>query len=87
MERTIVVNNEKGIHIRPAGDIAKVSKNFKSAMEIEFNGKRANTKSIMILMSLGVRKGNEIKIIANGEDAEDAITALAALIERGFGEQ
>jgi phosphocarrier protein HPr len=87
MERKIVVTNEKGIHIRPAGDIAKLVKNFKSTVEIEFNGKKANTKSVMILMSLNVKKGNEIKIIANGEDAEEAINALAALIESGFGEQ
>lgn len=86
MEKKVVVKNEKGIHIRPAGDIVKLVKNFKSQVEIEFNGKRANAKSVMILMSLGVKKGNEINIIANGEDAEEAINTLVELVESGFGE-
>lgn len=83
MERKVVVRNEKGIHIRPAGDIVKLVKNFKSQVEIEFNGKKANAKSVMIIVSLGVKQGNEIKLIANGEDAEEAINALAELVLSG----
>ncbi|SHK02431.1 HPr family phosphocarrier protein [Tepidibacter formicigenes] len=86
MEKRVIIKNESGIHARPAGVFVKKASEFKSQVEIEFNGKKVNAKSIMGIMSLGLSKGNEINIIANGEDAQEAVNELAALIESGFGE-
>lgn len=86
MEKTVVINNEKGIHIRPAGEFVKTAGKFKSQVQIDFNGKKVNGKSVMILMSLGLKKGSEITITTSGEDAEEALNALVELVENGFGE-
>ncbi|KOA18105.1 phosphocarrier protein HPr [Clostridium homopropionicum DSM 5847] len=86
MEKTVVIKNEKGIHIRPAGEFVKTASKYKSQVQIDFKGKKVNGKSVMILMSLGLKKGNEITIITNGEDAEEALNALVELVESGFGE-
>lgn len=86
MERKVIISNESGLHARPAGVFVKKASEFKSDVSIEFNGKKINGKSIMGVMSLGLSKGNEITIIANGEDEQDAVNALAGLIEGGFGE-
>ncbi|OPJ56824.1 HPr family phosphocarrier protein [Alkalithermobacter paradoxus] len=86
MERKVMIVNESGLHARPAGMFVKKASEFKSSVEIEFNGKKINAKSIMGVMSLGLSKGSEITIIVNGEDAQNAMNALVELVESGFGE-
>jgi phosphocarrier protein HPr len=86
MERKFILKNEKGIHIRPAGVFVKAAMPFKSTIEVQFKNKKVNGKSVMILMSLGAKKGDEITLTTNGVDEEAAKSALAAVIEDGFGE-
>ncbi len=86
MEKKVIIKNESGLHARPAGLLVKKASEFESHIEMECSGKKINAKSIMGIMSLGVRKNSEIKIIANGEDAENAVDAIIKLIESGFGE-
>lgn len=86
MERIVNVKNASGLHARPAGMFVKKAAEFKSTVEVSAKGKTVNAKSIMGIMSLGLAQGDELIIIANGEDQEAAINALAELIESGFGE-
>lgn len=86
MEKKFILKNEKGMHIRPAGVFVKAAAQFKSNIELQYKGKKVNGKSVMILMSLGAKKGEEITLIANGEDEAAAINTLGQLIESGFGE-
>jgi len=86
MEKNLVILNESGMHARPAGIFMKEANKFKADIEIEAKGKKINGKSIMGIMSLGLAKGTEIIIRANGEDAEEAINALVELMENKFGE-
>ena len=86
MERKFILKNEKGMHIRPAGVFVKAAAPFKSNIEIQFKNKKVNGKSVMILMSLGAKKGDEITLITNGVDEEAAMNALGQIIEDGFGE-
>lgn len=86
MEKNLTVINETGLHARPAGMFVKGASGFKSNIEIEANGRKVNAKSIMGVMSLGLSKGTEFTLIANGEDEEQAIAALAEMVESGFGE-
>ena len=86
MERIVNVKNASGLHARPAGMFVKKAAEFKSTVEVTAEGKTVNAKSIMGIMSLGLAQGDELTIIANGEDQEAAINALAELIESGFGE-
>ena len=86
MEKTVKILNETGVHARPAGAFVKLASKFSSDINIEFNGAISNAKSIMNMLSLGLKKEDEIKIIANGEDEKEAVEALANLIESKFGE-
>ncbi|QZY55811.1 HPr family phosphocarrier protein [Crassaminicella profunda] len=86
MEKRVVIKNESGIHARPAGMLVKKSNEFKSNIEISFKERTVNVKSIMGIMSLGLSKGSEISIIANGEDEQNAVNELVNLVESGFNE-
>lgn len=86
MEKTVSIKNESGLHARPAGMFVKKAAEFKSTIEVVAKGKNVNAKSIMGIMSLGLGKGDELTVVANGEDQESAVAALVELIESGFGE-
>ena len=86
MEKSVVIKNATGLHARPAGMFVKKAAEFKSTVEVVAKGKTVNAKSIMGIMSLGLGKGDELKVVANGEDQESAVAALVELIESGFGE-
>ena len=79
--RKIIVKNEVGLHARPASLFVQTANKYLSRIYIELDGKRVNGKSIMGVMSLGVFQGEEITIIAQGEDEAEAIEDLADLIE------
>ena len=86
MEKIVKVLNESGVHARPAGALVKEASSFESDVFIEANGTKANAKSIMNVMCLGLKKDDEVKIIADGADAEAAVKALSDLFENKFGE-
>ena len=86
MEKNVSIKNASGLHARPAGMFVKKAAEFKSTVEVIANGKTVNAKSIMGIMSLGLGQGDELTVVANGEDQEAAVNALVELIEGGFGE-
>lgn len=87
MEKTFKVTADSGIHARPATLLVNVAGKFNSDINLEYNGKTVNLKSIMGVMSLGIQQGTEIKISANGEDAETAIAAIEDTMKKeGLGE-
>lgn len=65
---TYTIKDEVGIHARPAGMLAKEAKNFKSEILIEKNGKTVNATRLMMLMGLGVKCGETIRVTVSGED-------------------
>lgn len=79
--RKVIVRNEVGLHARPASLFVQTANKYLSRIYIELDGKRVNGKSIMGVMSLGVFQGEEITIIAQGEDETEAIEDLTDLIE------
>ena len=86
MEKNVSIKNASGLHARPAGMFVKKAAEFKSTVEVIAQGKTVNAKSIMGIMSLGLGQGDELTVVANGEDQEAAVNALVELIEGGFGE-
>ncbi|GAA0735070.1 HPr family phosphocarrier protein [Clostridium oceanicum] len=80
VERELVVNASTGLHARPATLLVKKASSFKSDLSIEFNGKKANIKSLIGVLSLGVVKGANIKLVASGDDETLAVEELAKLI-------
>ncbi|MBS4534329.1 HPr family phosphocarrier protein [Clostridium sp. D2Q-14] len=81
MEKTIIVSNESGLHARPAGLLVSKAKNYASDIQIKYQDKIVNAKSIMNLLSLGLSKGSEITIITKGDDEEKALNELVDLLE------
>jgi len=82
--------NASGLHARPASQFVAVAKNFKSKIAVKNLDKGSeapNAKSIILLMALAVVCGAEIEITADGPDEVEAVDALVALIESGFGEE
>ena len=84
---TIIIQNRAGIHARPAAMLVQSTKNFSSDIFFEKGKDRINAKSIMGIITLGAAYGTEIKIIANGEDEQEAVTALTQLFESKFEEE
>ena len=65
---TYVIKDELGIHARPAGLLVKEVKQFTSAITLECGEKKAAAKGLMAVMAMGVKQGNEVTVIAEGED-------------------
>lgn len=86
MEKLVSIKNASGLHARPAGMFVKKAAEFKSTVEVVAKGKTVNAKSIMGIMSLGLAQGEQITVVANGEDEAAAVAALVELVEGGFGE-
>lgn len=76
VEKVFTVIADSGIHARPATLLVQAASKFNSDIHLEYNGKKVNLKSIMGVMSLGVPKGAQIKISAEGADAAEAMAAL-----------
>ena len=73
MEKNVSIKNASGLHARPAGMFVKKAAEFKSTVEVIAKGKTVNAKSIMGIMSLGLGQGDELTVVANGEDQEAAV--------------
>ena len=82
--KTAVVNNQVGLHARPATFFIQKANEFKSSIWVEVEERRVNAKCLLGVLSLGIVKGTEITLIANGPDEEEAVEALATLLASDF---
>lgn len=87
-EASVLLTNATGLHARPAVKVTKLAKSFKAKLEIAAAGRHGwvDAKSIVKVMALKFPQGTELLMRAEGEDAQAAIAALVALIERHFDE-
>lgn len=76
VEKQFTVTDEAGIHARPASVLVSTANKFTSDINLVHDGKNVNLKSILGVMSLGIGKGAEFKITAEGSDAADALVEL-----------
>lgn len=81
-----VVNNQVGLHARPATFFIQKANEFKSSIWVEKDQRKVNAKSLLGVLSLGIIKGTEINIMADGPDEKEAVEALAELISKNFAE-
>jgi phosphocarrier protein len=84
--RTVDVVNKRGLHARASARFVTLAATLPVEIEVEKDGSRVCGTSIMGLMMLGAAMGDQITISAKGEGAEEAVTALAELVEAKFGE-
>lgn len=84
--KDVIVNNQAGLHARPATFFIQKANEFRSQIWVERNERRVNAKSLLGVLSLGIVGDTEIKIIADGPDEEAAVSALSELTESGFAD-
>ena len=85
--KDVMVQNQVGLHARPATFFIQKANEFKSSIWIEKEERRVNAKSLLGILSLGIVGGTQIRIIADGADEQEAVTALTELVDSGFAEE
>lgn len=83
----LLIINKLGLHARAAAKLVKLSSSFSASIDIEKDGQRVNSKSIMGVMMLAASCGTTVTISAEGDDAQEAIDAITDLINRRFDEE
>lgn len=84
--KDVVVQNQVGLHARPATFFIQKANEFKSSIWVEKEERRVNAKSLLGILSLGIVGGTTIRIIADGPDEEAAVKRLVDLVDSGFAE-
>jgi phosphocarrier protein HPr len=82
--KEVLVQNQVGLHARPATFFIQKANEYKSSIWVEKEERRVNAKSLLGVLSLGIVGNTKIKIIADGSDENDAVDGLINLIESGF---
>lgn len=86
VEKEVVIKNRAGIHARPAALIVQTANKFDSQISFEKDDDRINGKSIMGIITLGAGYNTTLKVIADGEDENEALDAIVSLFENRFEE-
>ena len=86
ISKEVTINNQVGLHARPATFFIQKANEFKSSIWIEKDDRRVNAKSLLGVLSLGIVKGTAVSIVADGVDENEAIATLSALIDSDFSE-
>ena len=87
VSQIVTVVNAEGMHMRPAGIIAKAAKAHPECEIImKANGKEVKATAIMQIMSAGIKKGTDVELIVNGGDEAAILDEFVAMFENGFGE-
>ncbi len=85
--KSVKVINEQGMHMRPAGILAKTAAVYKDCnITMNVNEKKVNAKALMQIMSACIKCGNTVEIVCEGTDEEKALDEISGLFENGFGE-
>ena len=84
--KDVVIQNQVGLHARPATFFIQKANEFKSSIWVEKDERRVNAKSLLGVLSLGIMGGTQIRIIAGGSDEGQAVEELVKLVSSGFAE-
>ncbi|MBQ6717492.1 MAG: HPr family phosphocarrier protein [Clostridia bacterium] len=84
--KDVVIQNQVGLHARPATFFIQKANEFKSSIWVEKDERKVNAKSLLGVLSLGIIGGTAIKIICDGSDEAEAMEGLIALVESGFAD-
>ena len=86
ISKEVTINNQVGLHARPATFFIQKANEFKSSIWIEREERRVNAKSLLGVLSLGIVKGTAGNFVADGVDEKEAIATLSELIDSDFSE-
>ncbi|WP_250278560.1 HPr family phosphocarrier protein [[Clostridium] colinum] len=86
VEKTITIKNKVGLHMRPAGEFAKLATKCTSDVKIVHNGKDINAKSVLNIMAAAIKFGDSITIKCDGANEAEDLKLLVDAVESGLGE-
>lgn len=84
VSRTVVISEPTGLHLRPAGVICELSQRYQSKVVLKKGNHMANAKSVLGVLAARVQQGDEVEIICDGTDEEEALDAIMKKIQDGF---
>ena len=87
IKEQMIVKNSTGLHARPVTTLVKLTSRYKCTIELAYNDKIIKMKSMMALLSAGVKGGSTVEIICDGEDEQAAMDEIRELLSTGFGEE
>ena len=85
--REVTIRNRLGLHARAAARFVHTANRFRARVVVSRNGKVMDGKSILGILLLAASQGSRLELAAEGDDEQDAVAALAELVESGFGEE
>lgn len=83
-KQMVVLENQTGLHLRPAGTVCKTAMEYKSHITLNQEEISANAKSVLSVLGAGLKTGDQIEIICEGEDEQEALEAMVRLFESGL---
>ncbi len=86
VSKTFIIENPEGLHMRPAGLVAKEMAKFSSDVFILFGEKKINAKSLINIISAGIKKDSEVTFECSGDDENDAMAKVEELVSQNFGD-
>lgn len=86
VSQKVVIGNPTGLHLRPAGIFCNTAVQFDCKITFQHNTTTANAKSVLSVLGACIKKGDEIELICEGTDEEEALAAMVKAIEDGLGE-
>lgn len=86
VSQKITIINPSGLHLRPAGNLCNEALKYKSLITFSFNGGTANAKNVLSVLGACVKCGDEIELVCEGADEQEAMKALVDAISSGLGE-
>lgn len=90
LSEKVIIKNPTGLHLRPAGLFCKTAMQFECKISIEKKAKQkkvsANAKSVLSVLGACIKNGDEVTIICDGEDEEEALSVMVQIVKEGLGE-
>ena len=86
VSKKVKIINPTGLHLRPAGNLCKEAMHYKSKVTFDYSGNTANAKSVLSVLGACIKAGDEITLICEGEDEQEALRELVSYVESGLGE-
>ena len=87
VSEAVIIPNPSGLHARPAATLARLARGYRCDLRLRKGGAQANIRSVSSIMSLDIRHGDKVFIVAAGPDAKEALAAIFPALEKGLGEE
>ncbi|MCL2574234.1 MAG: HPr family phosphocarrier protein [Defluviitaleaceae bacterium] len=84
VSKALTIKNENGLHVRPAGALVSICRPFDADVKLKFNEIEYNLKSVLGIVSAGIKSGDAVEFICIGAEAAEALEAIVEAVESGL---